>query len=46
MRVRQRLNRGDQPQSFGEFLRLNPGLQPGQLEVAQVRPRVQEKGVD
>ena len=46
MRVRQGLDRGDQPQGFGEVLRLSLGLQPGQLEVPQVRPRVQEKGVD
>jgi hypothetical protein len=46
VRVRQGLDRGDQPQGFGEVLRLNAGLQPGQLEVPQVRPRVQEKGVD
>ena len=33
VRVRQGLDRGDQPQGFGEVLRLNPGLQPGQLKV-------------
>ena len=37
---------GDQPQGFGEVLRPSAGLQPALLEVPQVRPRVQEKGVD
>jgi len=46
VRVRQGLNRGDQPQGFGEVPRPSAGLQPGQLEVPQVRARVQEKGVD
>ena len=46
VRVRQGLDRGDQPQGFYEVLRLSAGLQPGQLEVPQVRPRVQEKGID
>jgi hypothetical protein len=46
VRVRQGLDRDDQPQGFGEFLRLSAGLQPGQLEFPQVRPRVQEKSVD
>ena len=46
MCVRQGLDRGDQPQGFGEVLRLCAGLQPGQLKVSQVRPWVQEKGVD
>ena len=46
VRVRQRLDRGDQPQGFGEVLPLSAGLQPAQLEVPQVRARVQEKSVD
>ena len=46
VRVRQGLNRGGQPQGFGEVLRLSIGLQSGQLDVPQVRPRIQEKGVD
>ena len=46
MCVRQGPDRSDQPQGFGEVLRLSAGLQPGQLEIPQVRPRVQEKGVD
>ena len=33
VRVRQGLDKGDQPQGFGEDLRLSAGLQPGQLEV-------------
>ena len=45
-RVRQGLDRGGQPQGFGEVRRLSAGLQPGQLEVPQLRPRVQEQGVD
>ena len=46
MRVRQGPDRGDEPQGFGEFLWLSPGLQLGELEVPHVSPRVQEKGVD
>ena len=46
VRIRQGLDRGRQSQGFGEVLRLSAGLQPAQLEVPQVRPRVQEEGVD
>ena len=40
VRVRHGLNRSDEPQGFGEVLRLSAGLQPGQLELPHVRPWV------
>jgi hypothetical protein len=44
--VRQSLDCDDQPQGFVEVLWLSAGLQPGQLDLPYVRPRVQEEGVD